>query len=88
MAGLRGWCVLCRTSPPSIVSSYTVCLVWVVRCVFLGYSSLVLSSEGGLARYQAQVLGLYRVVGKHRDTFLYRREGADIFLYYRYISYT
>ena len=47
-----------------------------------GYT-VVLKSEGIVKKYQADVLGVYRMVDSYNDRPVYKQDGGENYIYYR-----
>ena len=47
-----------------------------------GYT-VVLKSEGIIKKYQADVLGVYRMVDSYNDRPVYKQDGGENYIYYR-----
>ena len=50
-----------------------------------GYT-VVLKSEGIVKKHQADVLGVYRMVDSYNDRPVYKQDGGENYIYYRYIN--
>jgi len=55
--------------------------------VFRGYT-VVLKSEGIVKKYQADVLGVYRMVDSYNDRPVYKQDGGENYIYYSSTSET
>ena len=47
---------------------------------------MVLKSEGIVKKHQADVLGVYRMVDSYNDRPVYKQDGGENYIYYRYIN--
>ena len=45
---------------------------------------MVLKSEGIVKKHQADVLGVYRMVDSYNDRPVYKQDGGENYIYYRY----
>ena len=48
---------------------------------------MVLKSEGIVREHQADVLGVYRMVDHYNDRPVYKQDGGENFIYYRYKNF-
>ena len=47
---------------------------------------MVLKSEGIVKKHQADVLGVYRMVDSYNDRPVYKQDGGENYIYYRYFE--
>jgi hypothetical protein len=45
---------------------------------------VVLKSEGAVREHQADVLGVYRMVDSYNERPVYKQDGGENYIYYRY----
>jgi hypothetical protein len=50
----------------------------------LGGYTVVLKSEGAVREHQADVLGVYRMVDSYNERPVYKQDGGENYIYYRY----